>query len=127
MKNKKQLNNLNLNNLNKESNTKNKNNNNSIVEAYTEEEKNKAIKVFTEEELNIIMKMMNNKEERYNALVEKLVVLERFRYARKKQLKVKMRQNNQKKQKISEDFSVLENKLKYLEKDKGAITKKLIN
>ena len=127
LKNKKQLNNLNLNNLNTESNTKNKNNKNSIVEAYTEEEKNKAIKVFTEEELNIIMKMMNNNEERYNALVEKLVVLERFRYARKKQLKVKMRQNNQKKQKISEDFSVLENKLKYLEKDKGAITKKLIN
>ena len=42
------------------------------------------------------MKLIKNKRDRYNALMEKLIVLERFRNAKKKQKKKKNRQNQKK-------------------------------
>ena len=94
LNNKKRINKLNLNDIDNNKNL-NKNNiyylksdiqnysNKNIINPYTEEEKNIAISVFSEEEINIIMKLINNKRDRYNNLIEKLIVLERFRNTKK--------------------------------------------
>ena len=135
--NKAEINKININNpnnnnvLNKQTNyylksqgsiSSNKNN---IIYAYTEEEKNKAISVFTEEEKNIIMKMVNKKKGRYNTLIEKLIVLQRFRNTKKKQLKVRQRQNNNKYLKNIENLETLKEKEKGLEIQKKEILKEI--
>ena len=45
----------------------------------TEEDKINILSVFTEEEQNYIIKALNNNEQRLNALIEKLFVLEKYR------------------------------------------------
>ena len=105
IKNKIGINKLNLNNnYYLKSHPSTSSNKNNIIYPYTEEEKNKAISIFTEEEKEIIMEVINHKKERYNTLIEKLIVLERFRNTKKKQLKVRQRRDIEKLKKIYEQL-----------------------
>ena len=99
------------------------NKNKNIVYPFTEEEKKKAITVFAEEEIEIIKQMLNNK--RFNALIEKLVVLNRFRNSKENQLKVKKRLNYQKIEKMYDNLDSLKKQVKNKEVYKKELSKKI--
>lgn len=67
------------------------------------------------------MKMMNNNQERYETLIEKLVVLERFRNSQKKQIKVKIRRNKNKIEKDNESLNAVKNEIAENEKRKNEL------
>ena len=94
---------------------------NNILYSYSAEEVQKALDVFTEEERQVIMKMMNNNQERYETLIEKLVVLERFRNSQKKQIKVKIRRNKNKIEKDNESLNAVKNEIAENEKRKNEL------
>ena len=97
------------NNINIRKNASPSSSRNNILHSYTAEEVKKALNVFTEQERQAIMKMMNNNQERYETLIEKLVVLERFRNAQEKQIKVKIRRNKNKIEKDIESLNSVKN------------------
>ena len=98
-----------------------------IINSYTEEEQNKALSVFSEEEISIIMKMMNNNNERFNDLVCKLVVLERFRNAKEKKVRVKIRKNYNKLDKDSKHFEFNKTQIEERESKKNELMKLMKN
>jgi hypothetical protein len=98
---------------------------NNILYAYTAEEVKKALDVFTKEERQVIMKMMNNNHDRYETLIEKLVVLERFRNAQEKQIKVKIRRNKNKIEKDIESLNKVKNEITENEKRKNELNESI--
>ena len=97
--------------------------NNKQKKEITEEEKASALSVFTEEEINFILKAINNNQDRFNTLIEKLIVLEKYRNTQEKLLKGNIKANKQKLNKTKLNLEDIQKKLNDKEEKKKRIIK----
>ena len=100
---------------NTSNNTKNTHSPKKNFKDLTKEEKGNLLNVFTEEEIGFIQKAVNNDQKRFNVIMEKLFILDKYRYSKEKILKGNIKENKQKLNKSIESLKSLKNE--YNEKE----------